>query len=95
MRWREQTRSRFFNAVQLYLDYSSVDVQLRINEQNPMKEVGRAPLNGRATFAPDAVAFIQVVAGQKEAISTLVPYLRLETRSRKPVIGLMVLWTSR
>jgi hypothetical protein len=34
-------------------------VQLRINEQNPVKEVWKASVNGRAAFAPNAIAFIQ------------------------------------
>ena len=39
--------------------HKSVDVQLRINDQSPTKEVWKASMNGRAGFAPDAVAFIQ------------------------------------
>jgi hypothetical protein len=31
----------------------------RINDQNPIKEIWKASMNGRAAFAPDAVAFIQ------------------------------------
>jgi hypothetical protein len=42
-----------------YLGYKSVDVELRINDQNPLKQVWNASMNGRAAFAPDAVAFIQ------------------------------------
>jgi hypothetical protein len=42
-----------------YLGYKSVDVQLRINDQNPIKEVWKASMNGRAAFAPDAITFIQ------------------------------------
>ena len=59
LRCKEQTTEATFSTQYNYLGYSSVDVQLRINEQNPMKEVWRASLNGRAAFAPDAVAFIQ------------------------------------
>jgi type VI secretion system VasI family protein len=59
LRCKEQTTEAAFSTQYNYLGYSSVDVQLRINEQNPMKEVWRASLNGRAAFAPDAVAFIQ------------------------------------
>ena len=59
LRCKEQTTEAAFSTQYNYLGYSSVDVQLQINEQNPMKEVWRASLNGRAAFAPDAVAFIQ------------------------------------
>src|SRR4029077_530857 len=59
LRCKNQTTEAAFSTQYNYLGYSSVDVQLRINEQNPMKEVWRASLNGRAAFAPDAVAFIQ------------------------------------
>ena len=48
-----------FSTKYNYLGYSSVDVQLRVNDQNPIKEVWKASMNGRAAFAPDAVAFIQ------------------------------------
>jgi hypothetical protein len=43
------------------LGYKPVDVQLRINNHNPIKEVWKASMNGRAAFAPDAVAFIQLL----------------------------------
>jgi hypothetical protein len=36
-----------------------IDVELRINDQNPTKEVWNASINGRAAFAPDAIAFIR------------------------------------
>jgi type VI secretion system VasI family protein len=42
-----------------YLGYKSVDVELRINDQSPLKQVWNASMNGRAAFAPDAVTFIQ------------------------------------
>jgi hypothetical protein len=42
-----------------YLGYKSVDVQLRINDQNPIKETWKASVNGRAAFVSDAAAFIQ------------------------------------
>jgi len=34
-------------------------VELRINNQNPIKAIWNASMNGRAAFAPDAVAFIR------------------------------------
>jgi type VI secretion system VasI family protein len=42
-----------------YLGYKSVDVELRINDHSPLKQVWNASMNGRAAFAPDAVTFIQ------------------------------------
>ena len=110
LRCKEQTTEAAFSTQYNYLGYSSVDVQLRINEQNPMKEVWRASLNGRAAFAPDAVAFIQSLPDNgklsikttrstdgkvKEGKFDLSAVSEVETRSRKPVIGLMALWTSR
>jgi type VI secretion system VasI family protein len=59
LRCKEQTTEAAFSTQYNYLGYKSVDVQLRINDQNPVKEVWKASMNGRAAFAPDAVAFIQ------------------------------------
>jgi type VI secretion system VasI family protein len=42
-----------------WLGYKNVDVELRINEQSPIKQVWNASMNGRAAFSPDAIAFIQ------------------------------------
>jgi hypothetical protein len=59
LRCKEQTTEAAFSTQYNYLGYKSVDVQLQINDQNPIKEVWKASMNGRAAFAPDAVAFIQ------------------------------------
>jgi hypothetical protein len=59
LRCKDQTTEAAFSTEYNYLGYRSVDVQLRINDQNPIKEVWKASMNGRAAFAPDAVAFIQ------------------------------------
>jgi hypothetical protein len=59
LRCKEQTTEAAFSTQFNYLGYKSVDVQLRINDQNPIKEVWKASMNGRAAFAPDAIAFIQ------------------------------------
>jgi hypothetical protein len=59
LRCKEQTTEAAFSTKYNYLGYKSVDVELRINEQNPIKQVWKASMNGRAAFAPDAVAFIQ------------------------------------
>ena len=59
LRCKEQTTEAAFSTQYNYLGYKSVDVELRINDQTPIKEVWKASMNGRAAFAPDAVAFIQ------------------------------------
>ena len=59
LRCKDQTTEAAFSTQYNYLGYKSVDVQLRINDQNPIKEIWNASMNGRAAFAPDAVAFIQ------------------------------------
>jgi hypothetical protein len=59
LRCKGQTTEAAFSTQYNYLGYKSVDVQLRINDQNPIKEIWKASVNGRAAFAPDAVAFIQ------------------------------------
>jgi hypothetical protein len=59
LRCKEQTTEAAFSTQFNYLGYKSVDVQLRINDQSPTKEVWKASMNGRAAFAPDAIAFIQ------------------------------------
>jgi hypothetical protein len=59
LRCKDQTTEAAFSTKYNYLGYKSVDVELRINDQNPIKEIWNASMNGRAAFAPDAVAFIQ------------------------------------
>jgi Type VI secretion system VasI, EvfG, VC_A0118 len=59
LRCKDQITEAAFSTKYNYLGYKSVDVQLQINDQNRIKEVWKASMNGRAAFAPDAVAFIQ------------------------------------
>ena len=59
LRCKDQITEAAFSTQYNYLGYKSVDVQLRINDQNPIKEVLKASMNGRAAFAPDAITFIQ------------------------------------
>ncbi len=56
---QNQITEAAFSTKYNYLGSRSVDVQLRINDQTPIKEVWKASMNGRAAFAPDAVAFMQ------------------------------------
>jgi type VI secretion system VasI family protein len=59
LRCKDQITEAAFSTQYNYLGYKSVDVQLQINDRTPVKEVWNASVNGRAAFAPDAVAFIQ------------------------------------
>jgi type VI secretion system VasI family protein len=59
LRCKNKTTEAAFSTQYNYLGYKSVDVELRINDQNPVKEVWKASMNGRAAFAPDAIAFMQ------------------------------------
>ena len=51
LRCKDQTTEAAFSTQYNYLGYSSVDVELRINDQTPTKEVWKASMNGRAAFA--------------------------------------------
>jgi hypothetical protein len=59
LRCKDQITEAAFSTQFNYLGYKSVDVELRINDRSPIKEVWKASMNGRAAFAPDAIAFIQ------------------------------------
>ena len=59
LRCKDQTTEAAFSTKYNYLGYKDVDVGLRINDQTPTKEVWKASMDGRAAFAPDAIAFIQ------------------------------------
>jgi hypothetical protein len=59
LRCKDQTTEAAFSTQFNYLGYKSVDVELRINDEKPTKELWKASMNGRAAFAPDAIAFIQ------------------------------------
>jgi hypothetical protein len=51
LRCKNQTTEAAFSTQYNYLGYKSVNVELRINDQNPVKEVWKASMNGRAAFA--------------------------------------------
>jgi len=59
LRCKDQKTEAAFSTRYNYLGYQSVDVQLRINDQTPAKEVWKPSMDGRAAFSPDAIAFIQ------------------------------------
>jgi hypothetical protein len=71
LRCQDQTTEAAFSTRYNYLGYQSVDIQLRINDQNPTKEVWKASIDGRAAFAPDAIAFMKSLPdGGKLSIKT-------------------------
>ena len=51
LRCKDQTTEAAFSTLYNYLGYKSVDVELRINDQKPIKEIWKASMNGRAAFA--------------------------------------------
>jgi hypothetical protein len=61
LRCKDQTTEAAFSTRYSYLGSRSVDVTLRINDENPFKEVWKASIDGRAAFASDAVGFIRML----------------------------------
>jgi hypothetical protein len=59
LRCKDRITEAAFSTRYNYLGCKAVDVELRINDQKSIKEVWKASIDGRAAFAPDAVAFIQ------------------------------------
>jgi hypothetical protein len=59
LRCKDQITEAAFSTQYNYLGWKAVDVELRINDGNAVKEVWKASVNGRAAFAPEPVAFIQ------------------------------------
>ena len=61
LRCREQKTEAAFSTQDTYLGDESVTVRFRIDLQEPVKEVWRSSMNGRAAFAPHPVDFIRVL----------------------------------
>ena len=61
LRCKDQTTEAAFSTRYNYLGSRSVDVTLRINDDNPFKQVWKASIDGRAAFASDAVEFIRML----------------------------------
>jgi hypothetical protein len=59
LRCKNQTTEAAFSTQYNYLGWKAVDVELRIDDRTPVKEVWNSSMNGRAAFAPDPVAFIR------------------------------------
>src|SRR5262249_46097228 len=61
LRCREQKTEAAFSTQDTYLGDESVTVRFRIDLQEPVKEVWRSSMNGRAAFAPHPADFIRVL----------------------------------
>ena len=61
LRCREQNTEAAFSTRDSYLGDKSVTVRFRIDLQEPVKEVWRSSMNGRAAFAPHPVDFIRAL----------------------------------
>jgi hypothetical protein len=61
LRCRNQTTEAAFSTVETYLGDQSVTVRYRINSENPVKEVWRSSMDGRAAFAPNPMDFIRAL----------------------------------
>ena len=61
LRCKDQTTEAAFSTRYNYLGSRSVDITLRINDDNPFKQVWKASIDGRAAFASDAVEFIRML----------------------------------
>ncbi len=59
VRCKDQITEAAFSTQYNYLGSKTVDVEFRINDENPVKELWTASVNGHAAFAPNPVAFIQ------------------------------------
>jgi hypothetical protein len=61
LRCREQTTEAAFSTKDTDLGDGAVTVRYRINSENPIKEVWRSSMDGRAAFAPNPMDFIRAL----------------------------------
>jgi hypothetical protein len=61
LRCRNQTTEAAFSTKDTYLGDQFVIVRYRINSENPVKEVWRASMDGRAAFASNPMNFIRIL----------------------------------
>ena len=59
LRCKDQITEAVFSTQYNYLGSKTVEVEFRINDENPVKELWTASVNGHAAFARNPVAFIQ------------------------------------
>jgi hypothetical protein len=61
LRCRNRTTEAAFSTKNTYLGDQSVTVRYRINSENPIKEIWRPSMDGRAAFAPNPIDFIRTL----------------------------------
>jgi hypothetical protein len=61
LRCREERTDAAFSTKDTYLGGENVTVRYRLDQQEPVKEVWRSSMNGRAAFAPKAEDFIRAL----------------------------------
>lgn len=61
LRCRDQGTEAAFSTKYTYLGDKSVTVRFRINFEDPIKELWRPSMDGRAAFAPNPVDFIRAL----------------------------------
>jgi hypothetical protein len=61
LRCREQKTEAAFSTQETHLGEEAVSVRYRFDQQEPVKELWRASMNGRAAFAPHPVDFIRAL----------------------------------
>jgi hypothetical protein len=68
LRCKDQNTEAAFSTKYNYLGSRSVDVQLRIDDEKPFREVWKASVDGRAAFASNAVEFYSHAARQRHTV---------------------------
>ena len=61
LRCREQKTEAAFSTKDTYLGDQPVTIRFRINSEDPIKEIWRPSVNGRAAFAPKPEDFIRAL----------------------------------
>jgi hypothetical protein len=89
LRRKDQITEAALSTQYNYLGLKTVDGELRINDENPVREVWTASVNGRAAFAPNHVVFIRSLSDEaKLSIKTT------WNTDRKVKEGLFLPWCS-
>jgi hypothetical protein len=73
LRCREQKTEAAFSTRDTYLGDESVTVRFRIDLQEPVKEVWRSSIDGRAAFAPHPVDFIRALPDSGRVFIRAIP----------------------
>ncbi len=64
LRCKEKKTEAAFSTKDTFLGDKTVSVRFRVDQQEPVKEVWQASMNGYAAFAPNAVDFIRALPEQ-------------------------------